>query len=99
MEPATIDELRKVICLRDLPTEHLQWILEHGQVAEHSDGELIMKTGDPVDEMILVIEGKSHFYMNVNGKLVYYFTFEKRRADRWSRRDASLFPHKKFSRK
>lgn len=76
MQPATIEELRKVICLRDLPTEHLQWILEHGEVSEYADGDLLIKTGDPIDEMFLVLEGKSHFYMNVNGKLVYYFTFE-----------------------
>ncbi len=76
MQEATIEELRKVICLKDLPKEHLEWILAHGTVEEHADGELIVKTGEPIDEMFLVMEGKSHFYMNVNGKLVYYFTFE-----------------------
>jgi len=76
MQEATIEELRKVICLRDLPQEHLQWILDRGEVSEYNDGDLIIKTGNPVDELILALEGKSQFYMNVNGKLVYYFTFE-----------------------
>jgi signal transduction histidine kinase len=76
MPQATIEELRKVICLRDLPDEQLHWMLKHGTVREYDDGAVLMKTGDPIDEMFLMMEGKTHFYMNVNGKLVYYFTFE-----------------------
>jgi signal transduction histidine kinase len=76
MPHPTIEDLRKVICLSDLPKEHLEWILDRGVYNEFEDGELVMKTGSPVDEMIFVLEGKSHFYMNVHGKLVYYFTFE-----------------------
>jgi len=76
MPETNTTELRKVICLSDLPEEHLQWLIERGEVSEFNDGDLIYKTNDPIDEMILVIEGKSHFYMDVNGKLVYYFTFE-----------------------
>ena len=76
MSETTTTELRRVLCLSDLPEEHLQWMLERGEVTEFKDGDLIYKTNDPIDELILVIEGKSHFYMDVNGKLVYYFTFE-----------------------
>jgi signal transduction histidine kinase len=76
MSSTTVEELRKVICLSDLPAEHLQWIIDHGEVSEFNDGDLIYKTNDPIDELVLAIEGKSHFYMDVNGKLVYYFTFE-----------------------
>lgn len=76
MPETTVEELRKVICLSDLPEEHLKWMIKHGQVSEYEDGEMIIKTGDPIDELILAIEGKSDFYMSVNGKLVYYYTFE-----------------------
>jgi len=76
MPQATIEDLRKVICLRDLPDEHLQWILERGEMVEYEDGALMMKTGAPIDEIFFMIEGKTHFYMNMNGKLVYYYTFE-----------------------
>ena len=75
MPQATIEDLKKVICLSDLPEKHLQWMLDHGEVSEYEDGELVLKTGETVDDLILVLEGKSHFYMNVNGKLVYFFTF------------------------
>jgi len=76
MSETTTTELRKIICLSDLPEEHLQWLIDHGEVSEYNDGDLIYKTNDPIDELVLVIEGKSHFYMDVSGKLVYYFTFE-----------------------
>jgi signal transduction histidine kinase len=74
--PATIEDLKKVIALSDLPEEHLQWLLDHSEYFEYSDGELLMKHGEPADYMWISIEGKVNFYMNVNGRQVYYFTFE-----------------------
>jgi len=74
--PVTIEELRNVIALRDLPDEHLEWILARSEYYEHEDGDVITKTGDPIDVMWILLEGKVYFYMNVNGRLVYYFSFE-----------------------
>jgi signal transduction histidine kinase len=76
MTPVTLDELRTVYVLQDLPNEHLQWLLDHSRYYEMEDGECLMKTGEPIDEMMLIIEGRLSFYMDVNGKLVHYFTFE-----------------------
>jgi signal transduction histidine kinase len=76
MQPATIEELKKVIALKDLPDEHLNWILEHSEVWEYEDGDVLFRTGDPVDVMWIILEGRVHFYLDVNGKLVYYFNFE-----------------------
>lgn len=75
MQPVTIEELRKVIALRDLPDEFLKWLLEHSEVIEYEDGELLTKTGEPVDWMYFIIEGRLDFYMDVNGKLVYFHHF------------------------
>ena len=72
----TIEELRKVIALKDLPEEHLQWILDRSDYFEFEDGHLIFKKDDPMDFMWILLEGKVHFYKDVNGRLVYYFTFE-----------------------
>ena len=76
MNPVTTEELRNVIALSDLPDEHLRWILENSGYEEHEDGEQLVKTGDPIDTMWFILEGKVSFYMDVNGRLVYYFTFE-----------------------
>lgn len=75
-QTVTIEELKKVIALHDLPDEHLQWILDHSEYHEHEDGEIITKLGDPMEVMWILLEGKVYFYMNVNGRLVFFFSFE-----------------------
>lgn len=76
MSKGTLEDLRKVIALSELPDEHFQWIYDRADYEEYEDGQLIFKTGEPIDVMWLICEGKVDFYMNVNGKLVHYFTFE-----------------------
>ena len=76
MPPVTIDDLKSVIALQDLPDEHLQWILDHADYHEYADGELIAKYGEPAEVMWISLAGKVVFYMYINGRQVYYFTFE-----------------------
>src|SRR3569832_1971527 len=76
MEGVTIDDLKKVMALADLPEDHLQWIIDHSEYREYQDGDLIGKYGDPAEVMWFSLEGKVSFYMNVNGRQVYFFTFE-----------------------
>jgi signal transduction histidine kinase len=76
MEPVTINELKSVLALQDLPDEHLQWILDHAESRELKDGELLAHYGAEANIMWIQLTGKIAFYMYVNGKQVYYFTFE-----------------------
>ncbi len=76
MPGATIEDLQSVIALKELPDEHLQWILDHSEYREYEDGQIIGKYGEPADVMWLSWTGKVVFYMEVNGRQVYYFTFE-----------------------
>ncbi len=76
MKPIPFEELRKVIALSELPDEHLQWLLDRSVYQELEDGALIGKYGEAAENMWFLLEGKVTFYMNVNGRLVYYFTFE-----------------------
>src|SRR5689334_16338805 len=71
----TKDDLRKVYALADMPEELLQFLLDHGEAMEFSDGEALMKTGELANHLYIIVEGEVSFYMDVNGKLVYYFTF------------------------
>lgn len=75
MQPVTIEELKKVIALNDLPDEHLQWILDRSMSIEYEDGELVAKTGDPAEWMFFIIEGRIDYYRNINGRLVFYHYF------------------------
>jgi CRP-like cAMP-binding protein len=56
-EAATIDDLKKVVALSDLPNEHLQWILEHAEQREYADGDLIFGYGMPAELMTIILEG------------------------------------------
>jgi len=76
MENVTTTELRNTIALKDLPEEALQWLLDHSKYEEFEDGTVIGKYGDPAEWMWFILEGSADFYMNINGRLVYYFTFE-----------------------
>jgi signal transduction histidine kinase len=75
-QSVTIEDLRKVIAFKDLPDEHLEWIISRSEVHEYHDGDLMHKYGESIDEMWITLEGKAYFYMNVNGRLVFYFSFE-----------------------
>jgi signal transduction histidine kinase len=74
--PVSIDDLRNVIALSDLPEDHLRWLLDHAEYRAFNDGDLVGKYGEPADVMWILLEGKVPFYMYMNGRQVYYFTFE-----------------------
>ena len=76
MQPATIEDLKKVIAVSELPDEHLQWILDRSEYHEYADGEIIGKYGETAEVMWFALEGKVTFYMYINGRQVHYFTFE-----------------------
>jgi signal transduction histidine kinase len=75
MQSATIEELKNVVALSDLPDAHLQWILDHSDYHEYEDGTQIKKTGDEADVMMIVLEGRISFYLDYHGRLVYYFYY------------------------
>ena len=76
MNTVNIKELKNVIALGSLPDEHLQWILDHSEYQEYTDGDIIAKYGDEADVMWILLAGKVTFYLYTNGRQVYYFTFE-----------------------
>ncbi len=75
MQPVSVEELKKVAELLDLPDGHLQWILNNSEYREFEDGSQIRKTGDEADVMIIVVKGKVSFYFDYHGRLVYYFSY------------------------
>jgi signal transduction histidine kinase len=76
MQSVKVDDLKSVIALSELPDEHLQWLIDHSEYREYADGELIAKFGEPAEIMWISLVGKVAFYMYLNGRQVYYFTFE-----------------------
>lgn len=76
MRPLKPEDIKHVLALADLPDEHLQWIIDHSEYQEYNDGDLLAKYGEPAETMWISLEGKVTFYMYINGRQVYYFTFE-----------------------
>jgi signal transduction histidine kinase len=75
MKLVNIEELKNVIALSDLPKVHLQWIIDHSDYREYEDGTQVHKTGDVADRMIIILEGSVSFYLDVHGRLVFYYHF------------------------
>jgi signal transduction histidine kinase len=75
MPTLTIQDLKTIVALKDQPDDVLQWILGHTSYSEFEDGATLRKLGEPQNEMFLLLEGSVNFYMDVNGRQVYYFTF------------------------
>ena len=61
MAAATLAELKRVIALRDVPEEHLQWILDNSQYYEYEDGTPILRSGAPTTRMMFILgEAEGH---------------------------------------
>lgn len=76
MQNKSIDDLAKVYAVKDLPREHLQWIYDRCEYKEFEDGVIPFKTGEPIEVLWFIAEGRFDFYLDVNGQLVYYYNFQ-----------------------
>lgn len=76
MKRTTLQELKSVIAFNDLPEEHLQWIIDRSDLKEYKDGDLVLKFGEPVDYMVILLAGEIDYYRDMNGRQVYYFKFK-----------------------
>jgi len=53
-----IDDLRKVEVFADLPAEQLAWLVEHLQEMRFQPGEIMGREGEPLDNLIVILEGE-----------------------------------------
>ncbi|HEX6848108.1 MAG TPA: ATP-binding protein [Chitinophagaceae bacterium] len=95
MSTNAIEDLKKVIALRGLPDEHLQWIADHSVYVEYNDGDVVVKTGEEAVYMMFIVEGILTFYMDENGKLVHFFDFAN---DTLSGGASGLLPYSRMKR-
>jgi signal transduction histidine kinase len=71
MSTVVVEDLRKVPQLKDLSDEILQWIIDRSEVQTFEADEILVKTGDPVEYMWIIIRGSYDFYWDTNGQLTY----------------------------
>jgi signal transduction histidine kinase len=58
MKPLQVEELRRVPQLSDLPEEQLSWLASMMDVSEFEAGEYTLRSGDPADHMVIVLQGE-----------------------------------------
>lgn len=63
-----VDRLAAFSALSEVPRKQIQWVVDRGELQEVSAGELFFKRGDPIDNMIMVMEGHITFRMIQNGQ-------------------------------
>lgn len=71
----TTDELRLAKEFEDLPEEQLTWLATQFEVREIEPGEGLFGTGDPADELILVLEGVIRIFIPHNGSWRFFAQF------------------------
>ncbi|MBC7923981.1 MAG: cyclic nucleotide-binding domain-containing protein [Ferruginibacter sp.] len=64
----TIEDLRTVPTLSEMPDEVLQWLLNKGKVRRLETGEHLFDKGDPIDHMNIIVDGKVEVYFEQNGQ-------------------------------
>lgn len=58
MTTVSRDELRTVAVFHDLPDEQLDWFLDHATEIRLAPGDVYVRSGDPADRMMVVLEGE-----------------------------------------
>ncbi len=63
----SIDFLKKVEILENIPEHQLQWMAEKGNLKDYKAGEYVLKTDEPLDKMIIVLSGTISLKISQNG--------------------------------
>lgn len=76
MLPITLEELRKNKTLADLPDDVLTWLIDKGRTMVYEDEDEVLTPEMPIDHIWFITQGKIKYYRNINGRKVYYYTFD-----------------------
>lgn len=69
MKTVLIEDLKIVEEFNGVPDQQLQWLIDKSEIAEFREGERIFDVGDPIDRLIIFLEGKARICILQNGQL------------------------------
>ncbi|HXB95788.1 MAG TPA: ATP-binding protein [Puia sp.] len=69
MQTVTVEWLKKVEALKEVPEDQLQWMIDNSRHLSSPQGEYIFKAGDPAVGTYIVLEGKIRLYMKQNNEM------------------------------
>lgn len=66
-----VDRIAAFPVLAEVPREQIEWVVERGELQEFAAGELFFKKGDPIDKLMMILQGLTAFRMVQNGQYKY----------------------------
>lgn len=63
-----LQELRHNESLSSVPEPELQWLVDHSEIVTLEDGEYLYRKGDPVDHLLIVIQGRLRMFIDRSGQ-------------------------------
>ncbi|GAA4502811.1 ATP-binding protein [Hymenobacter ginsengisoli] len=72
--------LTGIVAFQNLPAEVLAWLSEHGQICRYTDGETVVRAGEPASHMLGVLAGGLQYYRPDNGRNEPVFRVEAGRV-------------------
>jgi len=63
-----IDAFRKNESLKNVDDEHLQFLIDIGEIRSYKKGDYIFKTGDAADEFLFILSGRFRIVFTQNGQ-------------------------------
>jgi len=61
-------QLKAAPDLANVPNEHLEWLIAHGERHTFAEGETLFKRNDPIEYMYILLEGALQFRLEQNGQ-------------------------------
>jgi signal transduction histidine kinase len=64
VDPALVERLARHKTLGGIPRHELEWLAAHGRIRSYEVGGIIVPPGDPVIEMVIMLEGHAAIYVD-----------------------------------
>ena len=68
MKELTVEHLQAFSDFHNIPATQLQWLISQGEVVELEQNDLLFNTGDPVNQLYIVLGGKLRICVVQQGK-------------------------------
>ncbi|MEO7213674.1 ATP-binding protein [Mucilaginibacter sp.] len=69
MNDVTLEELKAIPVLSEVPEEQLQWFIDAGETITLEEGQRMFEVGEPVNMTTIILEGRIRMCVMQNGKL------------------------------
>ncbi|GAB3919929.1 sensor histidine kinase [Mucilaginibacter myungsuensis] len=76
MEKVTVDRLQSIETIKNVPTEQLQWLLDHSEQLQVSAGTRIFGHGEPIAGTYILLEGAIRLCVAQGGEMLEVAVFE-----------------------